>query len=120
MTQRRMLANASFRLSDSNVTHDVCGRSPSDVRVCQECGEHFRPKRHWQKQCSPRCRQRAYMKRNPIRTASSAGGLEGAMRPYNIFGWAALAQESVSSVLVPCYSYKCPTVRWIPVLKRIQ
>jgi hypothetical protein len=27
MTQRRMLANASFRLSDSNVTHDVSGRS---------------------------------------------------------------------------------------------
>jgi hypothetical protein len=52
MTHRRMLANASFRLSGSDVTHDVSGRSPSDVRVCQECGEHFRPKRPWQKQCS--------------------------------------------------------------------
>jgi hypothetical protein len=30
------------------------------------------------------------------------------MRPYNILGWAALAQESVSSTLVLCYSYKCP------------
>lgn len=35
MKQRRMLENASFRLSDSNVTHDVRGRSPSDVGVCQ-------------------------------------------------------------------------------------
>ena len=41
MTQRRMLANASFRLSDSNVTHDVSERSPSEVRVCQGCGEAF-------------------------------------------------------------------------------
>ena len=56
MTQRRMLANASFRLSDSNVTHDVSERSPSEVRVCQGCGGHFRPKRPWQKQCSHRCR----------------------------------------------------------------
>jgi hypothetical protein len=73
MTQRRMLANASFRLSDSNVTHDVSERSPSEVRVCQGCGEGFRPKRHWQKQCSPRCRQRAYMKRNPFWTAGYYG-----------------------------------------------
>jgi hypothetical protein len=28
------------------------------------------------------------------------------MRPYNIFGWAALAQESVSFVLVSCYLAK--------------
>jgi hypothetical protein len=32
------------------------------------------------------------------------------MMPYYVFGWAALAQESVSSTLVRCYSYKCPTV----------
>jgi hypothetical protein len=73
MTQRRMLANALFRLSDSNVTHDVSERSPSEVRVCQGCGEAFRPKRHWQKQCSHRCRQRTYMKRNPIRTSGYYG-----------------------------------------------
>ena len=68
MTQHRMLENASFRLSGSDVTHDVSERSPSDVRVCQGCGEGFRPKRHWQKQCSHRCRQRAYVKRSPIKT----------------------------------------------------
>jgi hypothetical protein len=45
----RMLANASFRLSGSNVTHDVNGRSPSGVDVCQGCGKHFRPNRPWQK-----------------------------------------------------------------------
>jgi hypothetical protein len=73
MTQRRMLANASFRLSGSNVTHDVSERSPSEVRVCQGCGGHFRPSRGWQKQCSPRCRQRAYMRRNPIRTSGYYG-----------------------------------------------
>jgi hypothetical protein len=37
MTQHRMLANASFRVSETKVTHDVSGRSPSDVRACQEC-----------------------------------------------------------------------------------
>jgi hypothetical protein len=73
MTQHRMLANASFRLSGSNVTHDVSERSPSDIRVCQECGEHFRPKRPWQKQCSHRCRQRAYVRRSPINTSGYYG-----------------------------------------------
>jgi hypothetical protein len=73
MTQHRMLANASFRLSGRDVTHDVSGRSPSDVRVCQECGERFRPKRTWQKQCSPRCRQRAYVRRSPIKTSGYYG-----------------------------------------------
>ena len=68
MTQRRMLANASLRVSESKVTHRVSGSSPNDVRICQGCGGHFRPKRHWQKQCSPRCRQRAYLKRSPIKT----------------------------------------------------
>jgi hypothetical protein len=32
------------------------------------------------------------------------------MMPYNVFGWAALAQESISPTLVLCYSYKCPTM----------
>jgi len=35
--------------------------------------------------------------------------LEGAMRPYNIVGWTTLAQESVTSTLLHCYSYQCPT-----------
>jgi hypothetical protein len=36
------------------------------------------------------------------------------MRPYNIFGWAALAQESVSSVLGVCREYvgTSLTLRW--------
>jgi hypothetical protein len=68
MAQRRMLANASCRLSDSNVTHEVSERSQSEVRVCQGCGKHFRPNRPWQKQCSPRCRQRAYVLRHPTTT----------------------------------------------------
>ena len=68
MTQRRMLANASLRVSEIKVTHRMSGSSPNDVRICQGCGGHFRPKRHCQKQCSPRCRQRAYVKRKPIRT----------------------------------------------------
>ena len=73
VTQYRMLANASFRLSGSDVTHDVSERSPSEVHVCQGCGKGFRPKRHWQQQCSPRCRQRAYLKRGPIRTPGYYG-----------------------------------------------
>ena len=40
----------------------------STLRACSSCGREFRLKRPWQKQCSPRCRQRAYVKRNPIRT----------------------------------------------------
>ena len=68
MTRHRMLANASFRLLESKVTHGMSGSTPDDVRVCQFCGTHFRPKRSWQKQCSHRCRQRAYVKRSPIKT----------------------------------------------------
>jgi hypothetical protein len=73
MTLRRMLANASLRVSESKVTHRMSGSSPNEVRICQGCGVHFRPKRHWQKQRSPRCRQRAYMERNPIRTSGYYG-----------------------------------------------
>jgi hypothetical protein len=73
MTQRRMLANASLRVSESKVTHRVSGSNPNDVRICQGCGGHFRPKRQWQKQCSPRCRQRAYKERNPIKTSGYYG-----------------------------------------------
>lgn len=64
----RMLTNASFRVSESNVTHGISGNSPDDARVCQGCGKYFRQKRPWQKQCSPRCRQRAYVQRHPTTT----------------------------------------------------
>ena len=48
----------------------------SIVRSCSACGREFPPKRSWQRQCSPRCRQRAFVSwemldgsGNPIRTA---------------------------------------------------
>ena len=64
----RMGGNASFSLYKPRVTH----RAPTDTqvgeRVCSGCGGSFQPKRSWQKQCSGRCRQRAYLRRQPIRT----------------------------------------------------
>jgi hypothetical protein len=45
-----------------------------------------------------------------LKPRRAALAMEGAMMPYYFFGWAALAQESVSFTLVWCYSYKCPTV----------
>ena len=68
MTQNRMFANASLRPSGSTVTHGMSGSTPDDIHVCQCCGKNFRPNRHWQKQCSPRCRQRAYVLRHPTTT----------------------------------------------------
>ncbi len=32
----------------------------AELRACESCGEDFLVMRSWQKQCSPRCRQRAY------------------------------------------------------------
>src|SRR5215469_2061770 len=32
----------------------------TENRACGACGERFRPKRSWQKQCSQKCRQRIY------------------------------------------------------------
>jgi hypothetical protein len=68
MTRHRMQANASFRLLESKVTHGMSGSTPDDVRVCQFCGTHFRPKRPWQKQCGHRCQQRAYVQRHLMTT----------------------------------------------------
>jgi hypothetical protein len=68
MTPHGMLANASLRVSESKVTHSTSRSRPDDLRLCEGCAKHFRPKRPWQKQCSPRCRQRAYVKRKPITT----------------------------------------------------
>jgi hypothetical protein len=42
-------------------------------RGCNGCGNQFLPKRSWQKQCSQRCRQRAYVRRQPVRTQSYYG-----------------------------------------------
>jgi hypothetical protein len=47
-----------------------CSQHGIDVRRVADsplgCGNRFRPKRSWQKQCSPRCRQRVYIKRQPM------------------------------------------------------
>ena len=58
VTRHRVPANASLPISDYKVTHRMSGSIPNDSRVCQGCRKHFRPKRSWQKQCSPRSRQR--------------------------------------------------------------
>ncbi len=33
----------------------------SEARACAGCGIGFVPSRPWQRQCSPRCRQRTYV-----------------------------------------------------------
>jgi len=69
MTHYRTAANASFRPLDSDVTHGGQSRDRQvELQACDGCGNRFRPKRSWQKQCSPRCRQRVYIKRQPIST----------------------------------------------------
>lgn len=42
-------------------------------RVCEPCGVNFVPKRPWHQQCSPRCRQRAYIQRHASVAASYYG-----------------------------------------------
>jgi hypothetical protein len=73
MTPHSMLANASLRVSESKMTHSMSGSSLGDLRLCGGCGKHFRPERPWQKQCSPRCRQRAYVRRRPFATLNYYG-----------------------------------------------
>jgi hypothetical protein len=67
MRPHRMAGNASFSLYGPRVTHEVSADTPIGERACSGCGSPFLPKRPWQKQCSPRCRQRAYVQRQPIR-----------------------------------------------------
>jgi uncharacterized paraquat-inducible protein A len=38
----------------------------SEVRACNACEAEFHPRRPWQRQCSPRCRQRAYVQRQSV------------------------------------------------------
>ena len=68
MSSDRIVGNASSCLSEPAVTHNTSGSSPNHARICGGCGKQFRPKRPWQKQCSPRCRQRAYVQRHPTTT----------------------------------------------------
>ena len=35
----------------------------SNLRACKACGKDFLVVRPWQRQCSPRCRQRMYVQR---------------------------------------------------------
>ena len=50
------------------VTHGKATDIEIVLRLCSACGKPFRLKRSWQKQCSARCRQRAYIQRQPTRT----------------------------------------------------
>src|SRR5438045_9297742 len=68
MAPYRMAGNASFSLNEPCVTHQTSTATQIVECVCSGCGNPFRPKRLWQKQCSQRCRQRAYVKRQPLRT----------------------------------------------------
>src|SRR5213082_2633465 len=68
MTPYRMAGNASFSLNEPGVTHPRPQLPQIGVWFCNDCGTRFRPKRCWQKQCSLRCRQRAYIQGLPIRT----------------------------------------------------
>src|SRR4051812_39793730 len=49
--------------------HDASDEQPEQflvkakIRACTGCGRNFVVVRQWQKQCSPRCRQRAYVQR---------------------------------------------------------
>jgi hypothetical protein len=54
-----MAGNASFSLFELRVTHETPTATQIGECVCNGCGSPFRPKRPWQKQCSPRCRQQA-------------------------------------------------------------
>jgi hypothetical protein len=68
MTLHRMAGNASFSQSEPCVTHETPTATQISECVCNGCASPFRPKRPWQKQCSPRCRQRAYVRRQPMTT----------------------------------------------------
>lgn len=60
--------NASLGSFAQLVTHGMDGTISVGFRACETCGKQFRPKRSWQKQCSARCRQRAYIQRRPLPT----------------------------------------------------
>jgi hypothetical protein len=73
VTLHKMAGNASFSFLEAHVTHGKSTDIQVEVRGCNGCGSLFRPKRPWQKQCSARCRQRAYVRRQPMKTVSYYG-----------------------------------------------
>ena len=64
----RTTGNASFSPFEPRVTHVRAIDTEIIPRLCIACGRPFKPRRPWQKQCSARCRQLAYIRRQPIRT----------------------------------------------------
>jgi len=48
---------------DAFLAHDEESIGKPQTRACTGCGASFEPKRYWQRQCSARCRQRAYVQR---------------------------------------------------------
>ena len=48
--------------------HESQGQRVSkiEIRACPACGRDFAVTRPWQKQCTPRCRQRAYVQRKTV------------------------------------------------------
>ena len=59
---------------DASQREDEGEGQETEARLCSPCGGEIRPMRSWQKQCSPRCRQRAYVQRQ----AESSVGYYGA------------------------------------------
>ena len=53
------ISQDAFQREDEVQGHET------ETRPCFQCGINFRPARFWQKQCSPRCRQRTYVQRRP-------------------------------------------------------
>ena len=68
MNGESMAGNASSSVYERPVTHQRAPATQVDVDTCSGCGDKFRPKRSWQKHCRQRCRQRAYVERQPVRT----------------------------------------------------
>jgi hypothetical protein len=52
--------------SDALQQNLVVSVGESELRACAGCGKDFAPCRPWQKQCTPRCRQRTYVERKAI------------------------------------------------------
>jgi hypothetical protein len=48
---------------DAFLAQDRESLAKPETRACTGCGSEFRARRPWQLQCSPRCRQRAYVQR---------------------------------------------------------
>jgi hypothetical protein len=60
---------------DAFCGHDGHAGTRTLKRACSGCGNEFQPGRPWQKQRSPRCRQRAYVRRCATATISIKFGV---------------------------------------------